>query len=134
MKPCPTLHPVIARSLGIQHMMYAPPLRSARRVFKPVRPLVVRCTHPFAGAKLFCSELHRRLRRRFIMGIAQALSGLALIVPFSLLVGKLIGDLRWQLISILPQACIVVGLTNSDFCRPLYGRFANWWMRRFPHA
>lgn len=135
MRPYPKLLDlVLARRLGIRHMMYAPPLRPARRVFWPARPLVVRYTHPFVGAMLYCSDLRSGLRRRFIMEIAQALSGLALIIPFSLLVGKLIDDLRWQLISILPQACIVIGLTNSDFCRPLYEQFASWWIRRFPHA
>ena len=134
MKPCSTLHPVIARRLGIQHMMYAPPLRPAHRVFRPVRPLVVRCTPRFAGAILYCSDLRIGLRRRFIMENAQTLSGFALIIPFSLLVGKLINDTRWYLISILLQCCIIIGLVNTGFCRPLYRRLADWWMRRIPNA
>jgi len=83
---------------------------------------------------LYCSDLRIGLRRRFIMENAQTLFGFALIIPFSLLVGKLINDPRWYLISILPQCCIIMGLVNTDFCRPLYEQFASWWIRRFPHA
>lgn len=45
-RPYPNLHPLIARQLGI-HLMYAPPLRPARRMLMPIRPLVVRYTHSF---------------------------------------------------------------------------------------
>ena len=133
MKPCPNLHPLIAKKIGIR-MMYAPPLRPALHAFRPNRPLVVRCTPRFAGVMLYCAGKRRELRRRVIIDIVRTLSGLALIFPSSWLVGKLIDDPRWYLISILPQACIVVGLAHSEFCRPLYARFANCWMRRFPHA
>ena len=133
MRTYPNLHPLVTRHLGIR-MMYAPPLRPTHSMVTPIRPLVVRCTHNFAGAMLYCSNLRMRLRRRFIMDIAQGLSIFPLVCLFSLLVSQLIDDPRWYLISIIPQACIVVGLTNSEFCRPLYVNFANWWMRRFPHA
>ena len=63
MRAYPNLHPLIARRLGI-HMIYAPPLRPARSMVTPIRPLVVRCTHNFAGAMLYCSNLRMRLRRR----------------------------------------------------------------------
>lgn len=68
------------------------------------------------------------------MDMVQLLSGLALITLLSFLIGKLIDDLVLSLISIIPQACIVVGLVHSEFCHSLYARFANCWMRRFPHA
>ena len=63
MRPYPNLHPLIARRLGIR-MIYAPPLRPARSMVTPIRPLVVRCTHNFAGAMLYCSNLRMRLGRR----------------------------------------------------------------------
>ena len=63
MRPYPNLHPLIARRLGIR-IMYTPPLRPARNMVTPIRPLVVRCTHNFAGAMLYCSNLRMRLRRR----------------------------------------------------------------------
>ena len=130
-RPCPDLHPLVARHLGI-HLMYAPPYRHVPHT--PLRPLVVCGTPPFAGAKLYCSNLRMGLRRRFIMDIAQGLSVFPLVFLFALPVSQLIDDPRWYLISIIPQTCIVVGLTNSGFCRPLYINFANWWKRRLPHA
>ena len=63
MRPYPNHHSLIARRLGIR-MIYAPPLRPARSMVTPIRPLVVRCTHNFAGAMLYCSNLRMRLRRR----------------------------------------------------------------------
>lgn len=131
MKPYPNLHLFIARKIGIR-LMYAPPYRHVPHT--PLRPLVVCGTPPFAGAKLYCSDLDMVLRRRFIMDIAQGLSVIPFVFLLALLGSQLIDDPRWYLISIIPQACIVVGLTNSEFCRPLYVNFANWWMRRFPHA
>ena len=132
MRAYPNLHPLVARHLGI-HLMYAPPYRHVPHT--PLRPLVVRASLSFPGALLYFLEgIRRNLRRRFIMDIAQLLSGLAPITLLSFLIGKLIDDLVLSLILIIPQACIVVGLTNSGFCRPLYINFANWWMRRFPHA
>ncbi|WP_279140044.1 hypothetical protein [Bilophila wadsworthia] len=131
-RPCPDLHPLVARHLGI-HLMYAPPYRHVPHT--PLRPLVVCGTPPFAGASLyFLERIRRNLRRRFIMDIAQGLSVFPFVFLLALPVSQLIDDPRWYLISIIPQACIVVGLTNSEFCRPLYARFANCWMRRFPHA
>ena len=131
-RPCPDLHPLVARHLGI-HLMYAPPYRHVHHT--PLRPLVVCGTPPFAGASLYFLEgIRRNLRRRFIMDMVQLLSGLALITLLSFLIGKLIDDLVLSLISIIPQACIVVGLVHSEFCHSLYARFANCWMRRFPHA
>ena len=131
-RPCPDLHPLVARHLGI-HLMYAPPYRHVPHA--PIRPLVVCGTPPFAGASLYFLERRRRnLRRHFIMDIAQMLSGLAPITLLSLSVSQLIDDPRWYLISIIPQTCIVVGLVHSEFCHSLYARFANCWMRRFPHA
>jgi len=131
-RPCPDLHPLVARHLGI-HLMYAPPYRHVPHT--PLRPLVVCGTPPFAGASLYFLEgIRRNLRRRFIMDMVQLLSGLALITLLSFLIGKLIDDLVLSLISIIPQACIVVGLVHSEFCHSLYARFANCWMRRFPHA
>ena len=91
-------------------------------------------TPPFAGAKLYCSTLRMGLRRRFIMDVAQLLSFFPLIALFSLSMSRLIDDPRWYLISVIPQTCIVVGLTYTSLCRSLYAKFANWWMRRFPHA
>lgn len=35
---------------------------------------------------------------------------------------------------IRPLVVLIVALTHSEFCRTLYARFANCWMRRFPHA
>lgn len=131
MKPYPNLHLFIARKIGIR-LMYAPPYRHVPHT--PLRPLVVCGTPLFAGAKLYCSDLDMVLRRRFIMDIAQGLSVIPFVFLLALLGSQLIDDPRWYLISIIPQACIVVGLTNSEFCRPLYVNFANWWMRRFPHA
>ena len=133
MRPYPNLHPFIAKKIGIR-MMYAPPLRPAHHAFRPLRPLVVRYAPRFAGVMLYGTHKRRELRRRFIMDVAQLLSGLAILIPLALLVCKFIDDFLWYLISIIPQACIVVGLTNSEFCHPLYARFASWWMRRFPHA
>lgn len=118
-KPYPNLHPLVARHLGIR-LMYAPPYRHVPHA--PIRPLVVCGTPPFAGASLYFLERRRRnLRRHFIMDIAQMLSGLAPITLLSLSVSQLIDDPRWYLISIIPQACLYVRLTN-------------WWMKRFPHA
>ena len=130
-RPCPDLHPLVARHLGI-HLMYAPPYRHVPHT--PLRPLVVCGTPPFAGAKLYCSNLRMGLRRRFIMDVAQLLSFFPLIALFSLSMSRLIDDPRWYLISVIPQTCIVVGLTYTSLCRSLYAKFANWWMRRFPHA
>ena len=59
----PNLHPLIARRLDIR-MIYTPPLRPARSMISSIRPLVVRYTHNFAGAMLYCSNLRMRLRRR----------------------------------------------------------------------
>lgn len=133
MRPYPNLHPFIAKKIGIR-MMYAPPFRPAHHAFRPIRPLVVRCARPFAGVMLYCANRRRELRQRFIMDVAQLLSGLVILIPLALLVCKFIDDFLWYLISIIPQACIVVGLVHSEFCHSLYARFANWWMRRFPHA
>ena len=44
MRAYPNLHPLIARRLGIR-MIYAPPLRPARSMVTPIRPLVVRWSH-----------------------------------------------------------------------------------------
>ena len=82
----------------------------------------------------YCADMRRNLRRRIIMDIAQLLSGLALIPPVSFLAGKLIDDPLWFLISIIPQSCIIFGLTYTRPFRSFYMGFANWWMRRFPHA
>lgn len=131
MRPYPNLHLFITRKIGIR-LMYAPPYRHVHHT--PIRPLVVCGTPPFAGAKLYCSNLRMGLRRRFIMDIAQGLSVFPLIFLFALPVSQLIDDPRWYLISIIPQTCIVVGLVHSEFCHSLYARFANCWMRRFPHA
>ena len=107
MRPYPNLHPFIAKKIGIR-MMYAPPFRPAHHAFRPIRPLVVRCARPFAGVMLYCANRRRDLRLRFIIDVARLL--------------------------FIPQACIVVGLVHSEFCHSLYARFANCWMRRFPHA
>lgn len=104
MRAYPNLHPLVARHLGIR-MMYAPPLRPAHSMVTPIRPLVVRCTHNFAGAMLYCSNLRMRLRRRFIMDIAQGLSAFPFVFLLALPVSQLIDDPRWYLISIIPQAC-----------------------------
>ena len=133
MRPCPNLHPLISKKIGIR-MMYAPPLRPALHAFRPIRPLVVRCTPRFAGVMLYCAGKRRDLRRRVIIDIVQTLSGLALIFPSSWLVGKLIDDPRWCLISILPQVCILVGLAHTKFYLSFCTKFANWRLRRFPHA
>ena len=53
----------VARHLGIR-IMYSPPLRPAHSMITSIRPLVIRCTHNFAGAMLYCSSLRMRLRRR----------------------------------------------------------------------
>lgn len=45
-------------------IMYSPPLRPAHSMITSIRPLVIRCTHNFAGAMLYCSSLRMRLRRR----------------------------------------------------------------------
>ena len=68
------------------------------------------------------------------MDITQGLSVFPFVFLLALPVSQLIDDPRWYLISIIPQSCIVVGLVHSEFCRPFYARFANWWIRRFPHA
>lgn len=133
MRPYPNLHPFIAKKIGIR-MMYAPPFRPAHHAFRPIRPLVVRCARPFAGVMLYCANRRRKLRQSFIMDVAQLLSGLVILIPLALLVCKFIDDFLWYLISIIPQVCIIVALTHSEFCRTLYARFANCWMRRFPHA
>ena len=99
--------------------MYAPPYRHVPHV--PARPLVIRSSLRFPGAMRYCADMRRNLRRRIIMDIAQLLSGLALILPFSFLVGKLIDDPRWCLISIIPQSCIIFGLT---YTRPF--RSSTW--------
>ena len=117
-RPRPNLHPQAARLLGIR-LMYAPPYRHVPHV--PARPLVIRSSLRFPGAMR-------------IMDIAQLLSGLALIPPFSFLAGKLIDDPLWFLISIIPQSCIIFGLTYTSPFRSFYMGFANWWIRRFPHA
>ena len=51
MRAYPNLHPLVARHLGIR-MMYAPPLRPTHSVVTLLPPLVIRCTHNFAGAIL----------------------------------------------------------------------------------
>ena len=130
-RPRPNIPLCLARYLGIR-LMYAPPYRHVHHT--PLRPLVVCGTPPFAGAKLYCSTLRMGLRRRFIMDVAQLLSFFPLIALFSLSMSRLIDDPRWYLISVIPQTCIVVGLTYTSLCRSLYAKFANWWMRRFPHA
>ena len=45
-------------------IMYSPPLRPVHSMITSIRPLVIRCTHNFAGAMLYCSSLRMRLRRR----------------------------------------------------------------------
>lgn len=130
-RPRPNLHPQAARLLGIR-LMYAPPYRHVPHV--PARPLVIRSSLRFPGAMRYCADMRRNLRRRIIMDIAQLLSGLALIPPFSFLAGKLIDDPLWFLISIIPQSCIIFGLTYTRPFRSFYMKFANWWIRRFPHA
>ena len=95
-RPRPNLHPQAARLLGIR-LMYAPPYRHVPHV--PARPLVIRSSLRFPGAMRYCADMRRNLRRRIIMDIAQLLSGLALIPPFSFLAGKLIDDPLWFLIS-----------------------------------
>ena len=117
-RPRPNLHPQAARLLGIR-LMYAPPYRHVPHV--PARPLVIRSSLRFPEAMRYCADMRRNLRRRIIMDIAQLLSGLALILPFSFLVGKLIDDPRWCLISIIPQSCIIFGLT---YTRPF--RSSTW--------
>ena len=87
----PTLHPRIARYLGIR-LMYAPPLRHVHHT--PIRPLVVRSSLSFPGASLYFTELRRNLRRRFIMDVAQLLSFFPLIALFSLSMSWLIDDPR----------------------------------------
>ena len=91
--------------------MYAPPYRHVPHV--PARPLVIRSSLCFPGEVLYRADMRRKLRRRFIMDVAQLLSGLALIPPFSFLAGKLIDDPLWVLISIIPQSCIIFGLTYT---------------------
>ena len=130
-RPRPNLHPQAARLLGIR-LVYAPPYRHVPHV--PARPLVIRSSLCFPGEVLYRADMHRNLRRRIIMDIAQLLSGLALIPPFSFLAGKLIDDPLWFLISIIPQSCIIFGLTYTRPFRSFYMGFANWWIRRFPHA
>lgn len=132
MRPYPNLHLFIARKIGIR-LMYAPPYRHVHHT--PLRPLVVCGTPPFAGAKLYCSTLRMGLRRRFIMDVCPTAFLLSPHLHCSLLsMSRLIDDPRWYLISVIPQTCIVVGLTYTSLCRSLYAKFANWWMRRFPHA
>lgn len=130
-RPRPNLHPQAARLLGIR-LMYTPPYRHVPHV--PARPLVIRSSLRFPGAMRYCADMRRNLRRRIIMDIAQLLSGLALIPPFSFLAGKLIDDPLWFLISIIPQSCIIFGLTYTRPFRSFHMGFASWWMRRFPHA
>lgn len=86
-RPRPNLHPQAARLLGIR-LMYAPPYRHVPHT--PLRPLVVCGTPPFAGAKLYCSNLRMGLRQRFIMDIAQGLSVFPLVFLFALPVSQLI--------------------------------------------
>jgi len=87
MRPYPNLHLFIARKIGIR-LMYAPPYRHVHHT--PIRPLVVCGTPPFAGAKLYCSNLRMGLRRRFIMDIAQGLSVFPFVFLLALPVSQLI--------------------------------------------
>ena len=130
-RPHPNISLCLARYLGI-HLMYAPPYRYVPHV--STRPLAIRSSLCFPGEVLYRADMRRNLRRRIIMDIAQLLSGLALIPPFSFLAGKLIDDPLWFLISIIPQSCIIFGLTYTRPFRSFYMKFANWWIRRFPHA
>ena len=130
-RPHPNIPLCLTRYLGI-HLMYAPPYRHVPHV--PTRPLVIRSSLCFPGETLYRADMRRNLRRRIIMDIAQLLSGLAIIPPFSFLAGKLIDDPLWVQISIIPQSCIIFGLTYTRPFRSFHMRFANWWMRRFPHA
>ena len=68
------------------------------------------------------------------MDVAQLLSFFPLLALFSLSMSRLIDDPRWYLISVIPQTCIIVGLTYPRPFRSFPMGFANWWMRRFPHA
>ena len=129
-KPCPNIHPLVARHFGIR-LMYAPPLRHVPHT--PIRPLVVRFPLNFPGATLYCAHMLRNLRRRFIMDMAQLLSFFPLAFLLALPVSQLI-DPRWYLISAIPQTCIILALMYSNLFRSFYARFADWWMRRFPHA
>ena len=70
-RPCPNLHPLVARHLGI-HLMYAPPYRYVPHT--PIQPLVIRSSLCFPGEMLYCAHRLRNLRRRFIMDIVQMLS------------------------------------------------------------
>ena len=135
-RPRPNIPLCLARYLGIR-LMYAPPYRHVPHV--PTRPLVIRSSLCFPGETLYRADMRRNLRRRIIMDIAQLLSGLALIPPFSflagkLIVGKFIDAPLWGLILIISQPCIIYGLTYTRPFRSFYMGFANWWMRRFPHA
>ena len=129
--PCPDLHPLVARKIGIR-LMYAPPYRHV--LHTPIRPLVVRSSLSFPGAMLYCADMLHNLRRRFIMDIVQMLSVFPLVFLLALPVSQLIDDPRWYLILSIPQTCIIVGLTYTGLFRSFYARFANWWMRRFPRA
>ncbi len=86
-RPRPNIPLCLARYLGIR-LMYAPPYRHVPHV--PTRPLVIRSSLCFPGETLYRADMRRNLRRRIIMDIAQLLSGLAIIPPFSFLAGKLI--------------------------------------------
>lgn len=130
-RPCPNLHPLVARHLGI-HLMYAPPYRYMPHT--PIQPLVIRSSLCFPGEMLYCAHRLRNLRRRFIMDIVQMLSFLPLAFLLALPVSQLIDDPRWYLISAIPQTCIILALMYSNLFRSFYARFADWWMRRFPHA
>lgn len=130
-RPRPNIPLCLARYLGI-HLMYAPPYRYVPHT--PIQPLVIRSALCFPGEMLYRADMRRNLRRRFVMDVTQLLSGLALIPPFSSLASKLIDDPLWALISIILQSCIICGLTYTRPFRSFYMRFANWWMRRFPHA
>lgn len=125
-RPCLNLHPQAAKLLGIR-LMCAPPHRHVPHV--PARPLVIRSSLRFPGAMRYYADMRRNLRRRVTMGIARLLSDLALIPPFSFLAGKLIDDPLWFLILIVPQSCIIFGLTYMGPFRSFYMGLANWWMR-----
>ncbi|WP_294624801.1 hypothetical protein [uncultured Bilophila sp.] len=131
MRAYPNLHPRIARYLGIR-LMYAPPFRHVAHA--PTRPLVVRSSLSFPGASLYFREKRRNLRRRFIMDIVQMFSFFPLAFLLALLVSRLIDNPFWHLISIIPQTCLILALMYSTPFRSFYARFADWWMRRFPHA
>ena len=130
-RPRPNIPLCLARYLGI-HLMYAPPYRHVPHV--PTLPLVIRSSLCFPGEMLYCADKRQNLRRGFIMDVAQLLSGFALILPSSSLTGKFIDAPLWGLILIISQPCIIYGLTYTRPFRSFYMGFANWWIRRFPHA